>query len=101
MSEMLRVETGGTAQAGRRGRRRTRVGVVVGAVRSKTVKVRMERLVQHAKYGKYLRRRCVLHAHDENNQAKPGDVVEIVECRPMSKTKSWRLAKVLRRSAET
>ncbi len=83
--------------AGQRRQRRTRVAVVDGDNRDKTIKVSIERLMKHPKYGKYQRRRGILHVHDEKNEAKVGDVVEIVECRPISKTKSWRLCKIIRR----
>lgn len=89
----------GDQTAGRRVRR-TRIGVVDGVGRAKTIKVRLDRVVRHARYGKYLHRTNTLQAHDEKNEAKRGDVVEIVECRPMSRTKSWRLLKVVRRSAQ-
>jgi len=56
----------------------------------------MEYKVKHPKYGKYIRRRTKLYAHDETNIAKVGDQVEIMECRPMSKTKHWRLVRVVR-----
>ncbi|MBU0637505.1 MAG: 30S ribosomal protein S17 [Planctomycetes bacterium] len=78
--------------------RPTRVGVVTSAARDKTIKVTMSYLVRTRKYGKYLRRRTVLHAHDEQNQAGLGDQVEIVECRPLSKTKHWRLVRVLEKA---
>ncbi len=81
--------------------RRTRVGVVESEARDKTVKVRIDRVMKHPKYGKYLRRRSVLHAHDEENLAHLGDVVEVMECRPISKTKSWRLCRVVRPFART
>jgi small subunit ribosomal protein S17 len=58
-----------------------------------------DRLVRHPKYGKLLRRKTVLHAHDEKNEAKVGDRVEIVECRPISKTKSWRLSRLISQDA--
>lgn len=77
-------------------RRRTRIGVVEGDVRDKTIKVRIDRVTKHPKYGKYLRRRSLFQAHDEKNQAHSGDVVEIMECRPISKTKSWRLSRIVR-----
>lgn len=77
--------------------RRTRMAVVETHGRSKTVKVRIDRLVRHPKYGKYLKRRGFLQVHDEKNEAKAGDVVEIMECRPISKTKSWRLVNVIKR----
>jgi len=56
----------------------------------------MEYKVKHPKYGKYIRRRTKLYAHDEENLAKIGDQVEIMECRPISKTKHWRLVRVVR-----
>jgi len=75
--------------------RPTRVGVVTSDARDKTIAVTVEYSVRHPKYGKYMKRRTVLHAHDESNTAHRGDRVEISECRPMSKTKSWRLVRVL------
>lgn len=81
--------------------RRTKVGVVQtdGRTRNKTIKVRIDRLMMHRKYGKYQRRTEALHAHDEKNEARVGDEVEVMECRPLSKMKSWRLVRVLRRGA--
>ncbi len=76
--------------------RSVRTGFVESAKCDKTINVVMERRVKHPKYGKYIRRRTKLHAHDEQNLAKPGDQVEIMECRPMSKTKHWRLVRVVR-----
>ena len=81
--------------------RRTRTGVVQSDVRDKTITVRIERLMKHPKYGKYIRRGSALHAHDEKNEACRGDVVEIMECRPLSKTKSWRLSRIVRRFAKS
>lgn len=92
-------ETMTTEPAKRKGRR-ARIAVVDTDQRDKTIKVRIDRLVKHAKYGKFQRRRSVLHVHDEKNEAKVGDVVEIVECRPISKTKSWRLSKIIRRAVQ-
>jgi len=69
-------------------------------VRDKTIRVRIDRQLRHPKYGKQLRRKTILHAHDEKNEAKVGDRVEIVECRPISKTKSWRLSRLLSRVGE-
>jgi len=83
-------------QAGGRTVTSTRVGVVTGKSADKTVRVDINVLVKHAKYGKYLRRRTRLAVHDEANQAREGDVVEIASCRRLSKTKSWRLVKVIR-----
>ena len=62
---------------------------------SKTRRVEIPRLVKHVRYGKYLRRRTICHVHDENNDSHLGDTVEIVETRPLSKTKNWRLLKVV------
>ena len=57
----------------------------------------MERQVKHPLYGKYIKRSTKLHAHDENNECGEGDTVSIAECRPLSKTKSWRLVEILER----
>ena len=84
-----------------RKKRPVRIGVVASAARDKTIKVTVSYLVRHPKYGKYLRRRTVLHAHDENNEAGKGDLVEIVACRPVSKTKHWRLVRVVRKSPDS
>jgi len=78
--------------------RRTYQGVVVSDPRDKTIKVVVEELTKHPRYNKYLRRRSGLHVHDEKNEAHTGDVVEIAETRPISKTKTWRLVRVVRRS---
>ena len=72
-----------------------KVGVVESDKRDKTRKVSIAFMVKHPKYGKYIRRRTVLHVHDENNVSKVGDKVEIAECRPISKTKSWILTRVV------
>jgi small subunit ribosomal protein S17 len=72
-----------------------RYGVVMSDGRNKTIAVRVSYNVKHTKYGKIIRRRTVLHAHDEQNQARKGDQVEIVACRPYSKTKHWRLLRII------
>lgn len=77
-----------------------RVGVVQSDKRDKTRSVAVSYSVKHPKYGKYLRRRTVLHVHDENNVSSQGDRVEIAECRPISKTKSWVLVRVVEPAAE-
>lgn len=82
--------------AGERGMRRTVVGTVVSNKMQKTITVREDRMTKHAVYGKYIRRASTYKAHDEDNQARLGDTVEIVFTRPLSKTKRWRLVKVLR-----
>ncbi|MDY7108330.1 MAG: 30S ribosomal protein S17 [Planctomycetota bacterium] len=72
------------------------MGVVQSEARDKTRKVAIQYSVKHPKYGKYVRRRTVLHVHDEDNVSRVGDTVEIAECRPVSKTKSWVLLRVLK-----
>ena len=74
-----------------------KVGVVEADARDKTRKVVISYLAKHPKYGKYIRRRTVLHVHDETNESRKGDTVEVIPCRPMSKTKSWRLSRVVKR----
>ena len=83
-----------TARTGRR----SRTAIVEADHQDKTIKVRIDRSMKHPKYGKYMKRRSILHVHDEKNEAKAGDWVEIVECRPISKLKSWRLARVIRKA---
>lgn len=83
-----------------RTQRRTRVCIVETHGREKTIKVRIDRQVKHAKYGKYLKRRNFLHVHDDKSEARAGDTVEIMECRPISKTKSWRLVKIIKRGEQ-
>jgi small subunit ribosomal protein S17 len=78
-----------------RGRRQERRGVVVSAAMDKTIVVRVDVVKAHPRYKKVVRRSQRFHAHDEQNQAKPGDIVRIVETRPLSKTKNWRLAEVV------
>lgn len=84
-----------STQAMVRRRRSTRVGVVTSIAGDKSIVVACDYLTKHPKYGKYLRRRTKLHAHDEKNEAKTGDRVELMSCRRVSKTKAWRLVKVL------
>ena len=99
MSEQTSSPVSATPAAPTRRPRATRIGVVTSAARDKTIKVTQSYLVRHGKYGKYLRRRTVLHAHDEKNECRDGDVVEVMECRPISKTKRWRLLRVIQRGA--
>lgn len=73
----------------------TRTGIVETDGRDKTRKVVIAYQVKHPKYGKYVSRRTVLHVHDEANESHAGDVVEVGQCRPISKTKSWRLIRVV------
>lgn len=78
--------------------KRVLVGIVTGDKTSKTRRVEVTRLAQHPKYGKTLRRRTVCYVHDENNESHLGDTVEIEESRPLSRTKRWRLVRVVARS---
>jgi small subunit ribosomal protein S17 len=75
-------------------------GRVVSDKMNKTITVLVERRIRHPLYGKYVSRRTKLHAHDEHNDGKQGDLVLIEACRPLSRTKSWRLVKVLERARE-
>jgi small subunit ribosomal protein S17 len=81
-----------------RGRRRTLQGIVVSTGMEKTISVRVERVTRHPKYKKYVRQHKKYMAHDEENTAGVGDTVRIVECRPLSKLKRWRLAEVVERA---
>ncbi len=80
-----------------RGIRKTKVGIIMSDRMDKTVVVRVERLVLHPRYKKYTRRRTNYKAHDEKNEYRSGDTVEIVETRPLSKEKSWRVARLIDR----
>ncbi|GBC96813.1 30S ribosomal protein S17 [bacterium HR16] len=81
-----------------RGRRKVRVGVVVSDRMDKTVVVAVERIMRHPLYGKTVRRTKKFHVHDENNECRVGDVVEIMETRPLSKTKRWRVSRVIQKA---
>ena len=78
-----------------RGRKIEVVGEVVSNKMDKTISVLIFRMVRHAKYGKYMKRSSVFKAHDEKNEAKPGDKVRIRETRPLSKTKRWKLVEIV------
>ena len=80
---------------GERGRKQERRGVVVSSAMDKTIVVRVDTLKSHTRYKKIVRRSTKFHAHDEQNQANVGDTVRIVETRPLSKSKHWRLAEIL------
>lgn len=81
-----------------RGRRQVKVGTVVSNKMDQTVVVQVEITTIHSLYRRYLRRRRKFHAHDEGNACQPGDVVEIVSTRPLSKTKRWRVREILQRA---
>ncbi|WP_117236046.1 30S ribosomal protein S17 [Vibrio maerlii] len=77
---------------------RTQQGRVVSDKMDKSIVVAIERMVKHPIYGKFVKRTTKLHAHDENNECGLGDTVEIAECRPLSKKKSWTLVKVVEKA---
>ncbi len=81
-----------------RNRRKVRQGRVVSDKMQKTVVVAIERLVEHPLYEKRMKQTTRLHAHDQDNECREGDVVEIMETRPLSKTKRWRVTRVLERA---
>ena len=83
------------------GLRKERSGVVVSDRMQKTVVVSVERTVMHPKYKKYLRRRTKVKVHDEGNRCRVGDRVLIVECRPLSRDKRWRVSRVIERARTT
>ena len=74
------------------------IGVVTGDKMQKTRRVEIDRQVRHPKYGKILRRHTVCHVHDEKNESQIGDTVEIIESRPLSKTKRWDLVKIVKKA---
>lgn len=84
-----------------RGLRKERMGFVISDRMRKTVVVSVERNVMHPKYKKYLRRRTKVKAHDERNESRVGDRVLIVECRPLSRDKRWRVSRILERAKTT
>lgn len=77
---------------------RTKSGRVISDKMDRSITVLVERRVQHPLYGKFIRRSTKLHVHDENNDCNVGDEVTITECRPISKTKSWKLVEVVKRA---
>src|SRR2546426_9142546 len=83
-----------------RGKRRVATGVVTSEKMNKSRRVEIPRLVKHQRYGKYIKRRTICHVHDENNESHVGDTVEIMETRPLSKLKCWRLTRIVSKSAQ-
>ena len=94
MSSQAAVDT--TAE----GTQRTLTGRVISNKMQKTITVAVERLVKHEKYGKYVRRTTKLLAHDEHNEGREGDLVDIAECRRLSSRKAWRLVRVVKRAEQ-
>ena len=90
MSTKAEIKVGENAQR--------RVGVVQTATRDKTRKVTIQYVSKHPKYGKYVRKRTVLHVHDAKNETGVGDRVEIAECRPISRTKHWTVVRVVEKA---
>ena len=78
--------------------KRTQTGRVVSNKMDKSVTVLLERQIKHALYGKYIKRSTKVHAHDEENSCGEGDKVKLAECRPLSKSKSWRVIEILERA---
>ncbi|MFL5808954.1 MAG: 30S ribosomal protein S17 [Flavisolibacter sp.] len=87
--------TNTTAATDSRNLRKTRIGVVISNKMTKTITVQVERKVKHPIYGKFVKKSSSFHAHDEKNEASIGDVVRIMETRPLSKTKRWRLVEIV------
>jgi small subunit ribosomal protein S17 len=87
-----------TAAAASRANRKTKIGKVVSHKMQKSMVVSVERQVKHALYGKYIKKTSTFMVHDESNSAKEGDVVLIMETRPLSKRKRWRLVEILERA---
>ena len=87
-----------SANSSDRARRKVRVGVVISDARDKTVTLEVKDSKRHPRYAKTVPRRTRLHVHDENNEARVGDTVRIVETRPLSKTKRWRLDEIVERA---
>ena len=100
MSQPTPTTSPAPASAPERLARKTEIGVVTSDKMNKTRRVELETLYPHPKYGKLLRRRTVCHAHDEANQSHLGDTVEIMETRPLSKLKRWRIVRIVRQGAQ-
>ena len=81
-----------------RGQRKIKIGQVVSNKANKTIIVQIERLVQHPKYKKFIKKRSKLYAHDEKNECQVGDVVKILESRPLSRLKRWRLLGIVEKA---
>lgn len=79
---------------------KTLTGNVVSSKMNKTITVRVERMVRHPLYEKYMRRSSKIMAHDENNECKEGDIVTITPCRPLSKNKAWKLLRIVEKAQE-
>ena len=94
---MTNVETATASQAGTK---RTLQGVVTSSAGDKSATIMIERKIKHPIYGKFIKRSTKIHLHDEANECNKGDTILIEECRPMSKTKSWKLVKIVEKAPE-
>lgn len=79
---------------------KTKTGVVISKSGDKSVQMAIDYKVKHPRYGKYVKRRIKINVHDEQNQTGVGDLIEIAECRPISKRKSWRLLKIIQKAVK-
>ena len=95
MAEQQQEGTQSTETTGTRNLRKERIGVVTSNKMDKTITVAVERKVKHPIYGKFIKKTSSFHAHDDKNEASIGDTVRIMETRPMSKTKRWRLVEIV------
>jgi len=94
---MTSVETAAATQVGTK---RTLQGVVTSSAGDKSATIMIERRIKHPIYGKFIKRSTKIHLHDEANECNKGDTILIEECRPMSKTKSWKLVKIVEKAPE-
>lgn len=98
MTGTANPDTSGTGKSVERRKRKTQVGKVTSDKGDKSLTVVVQRLVRHPMYEKFLRQRTKLHVHDEKNEARTGDTVEVMATRPLSKLKRWRLVKIISRA---
>lgn len=98
MAESTKTEAAEAEAIRERGMRKSVTGIVASAKMAKTIAVRVDRLVKHRQYKKFVKRHTTYYAHDENNEAGEGDTVEIMQARPMSKLKRWRLVRITRKA---
>jgi small subunit ribosomal protein S17 len=94
------IQTAPTQAPENRRLRNRVIGMVTSDKVSKSRKVVFEYLARHAKYNKYVKRQTVLHVHDEKNESRTGDHVEVMSCRPISKTKTWRLVRIVTKGTQ-
>lgn len=92
------MEAQEAAKASRDTNRKERVGIVVSSKMDKSISIAVQRQIKHPIYGKFIKRTTKLMAHDENNEAKEGDTVRIMETRPLSKSKRWRLTEIIEKA---